>query len=156
MSAALVRMLREKYAVDVVGVMDDFNIMKSDQEGRRSAWLGACTDLQRLGFVLSQGPGKTEPPAQQKVSLGLEIDSVRMTVGLCSVKLQKLATVCSDIVAAATVTKKQLERLLGFLMWANLRQGGLCRAHLLSQPEACHAAVAAAPAPGASVCMDAQ
>lgn len=119
MSAALVRALQRRHEVAVVGVMDDFTLISDSSAECLRAWQGACADLQGLNLVLSEGPGKTEPPAQVKVCLGLSIDSVSMSVSLCPTKLAKLAEVCSAILAQKSVTKKQLECLLGYLMWVS-------------------------------------
>lgn len=118
-SAALSRFLTESCDVDVVAVMDDFTLVKADPAACLKAWQQSCDVLQQLGFRLSQGVGKTEPPATKKVSLGLEIDSVAMTVGLCSVKLAKLSDLCSALLKQKYVTRKQLERVLGFLLWVS-------------------------------------
>lgn len=118
-SAALARHLAGSFAVDVVAVMDDFTLIKADQEACLLAWQGSCDALQQLGFKLSQGVGKTEPPATSKVSLGLQIDSAAMTVGVCNVKLAKLADLCSALLQQKYVTRKQLERVLGFLLWVS-------------------------------------
>jgi hypothetical protein len=118
-SAALQRRLMSEFDASVTAVMDDFTIISPKQDKCLAAWRGSCSRLEGLGFKLSQGPGKTEPPAHVKVSLGLEIDSVSMTVGLCPVKLAKLRDVCQQCLASKFVTRKQLEKLLGFLMWVS-------------------------------------
>ena len=118
-SAALQRRLMSEFDASVTAVMDDFTIISPAQDTCLAAWRGSCSRLESLGFKLSQGPGKTEPPAHVKVSLGLEIDSVSMTVGLCPVKLAKLRDVCQQCLVSKFVTRKQLEKLLGFLMWVS-------------------------------------
>jgi hypothetical protein len=97
--------------------MDDFTFVHPERERCDEIWSASCSFLKGLGFALSQGPGKTEAPATQKVSLGLQIDSVAMTVSLCPVKLAKLAAACSEILKLTRVSRKQFEKLLGFLRW---------------------------------------
>ena len=119
MSAALSRKLGQLYPVRVVGVMDDFTLIHPDHGTCDLAWSGSCAKLEQLGFHLSKGPGKTEAPSCVKVSLGLEINSQAMTVALCEVKLAKMVSRCNEVLALRKVTRKQLEKLSGFLLWVS-------------------------------------
>jgi hypothetical protein len=99
--------------------MDDFTIVKQSECDCMRAWEASCVRLQQLGFVLSQGVGKTEAPATRKVCLGLEIDLVAMTVSLGADKLAKLASLCSALLQQKWVSRKELEKLFGFLLWVS-------------------------------------
>lgn len=99
--------------------MDDFTFVHPCVQQCTDVWSGSCTDLQTLDFHVSQNIGKTEAPATSKVALGLLIDSVHMTVGLCPVKLHKLAEVCFAMLQMKSVTRKQLEKMLGLFMWVS-------------------------------------
>lgn len=118
-SAALCRGLVRQHGPGIVAVIDDVTIVNADQVQCQQVWQDACACLEGLGFTLSQGVGKTEAPDQRKVALGLETDSVSMSLALCPVELAKLAVLCSDLLQCRRVTRKQLEKLLGFLMWVS-------------------------------------
>lgn len=119
-SALLRRKLEGLFPAKVVAVMDDFTLIHPSHRVCLQSWQGSCGLLSdRLRLPLSKGPGKTEPPSTQKVSLGLAIDSVAMTVSLCPVKLAKLRALCDEYLSLKKVSKRQLDSLLGYLLWVS-------------------------------------
>lgn len=118
-SSALVRDAARHGVPSCMAVVDDFTVVhRSQQEcGRQWAWL--CNRMCSLGFKLSEGPGKTEPPAQVATVLGLVYDTVNMTVGLDPAKLEKLRRSVNAVMGCKKVKRKQLESLVGFLVWVS-------------------------------------
>ena len=118
-SSALVRDACLHGIKNCMAVVDDFTVNHPSQSMCCAQWMWLCNRLRSLGFELSEGPGKTEEPAQVSTVLGLVFDTVEMTVGLDDAKLQKLRTSVAAVAKCKKVQRRQLESLVGFLLWVS-------------------------------------
>jgi hypothetical protein len=118
-SSALVRDAQRNGVVNCMAVVDDFTVNHPCASTCYGQWAWLCGRLRSLGFELSEGPGKTEVPAQVATVLGLVFDTVHMTVGLDEAKLSKLRASVTAVQQCKKVQRKQLESLVGFLLWVS-------------------------------------
>lgn len=118
-SAALIRDAQSHGVGKCMAVVDDFTVVDPDEHKCHQQWSWLCNRLQHLGFTLSYGIGKTEPPARVATVLGLDYNTVDMTVSLDAAKAAKLSTSVAAVLACKKVRRRQLESLCGFLLWAS-------------------------------------
>ena len=71
--------------------------------------------LQELGFEISQS--KLVSPTNFAICLGIEIDTVNRTLKIPHAKLQEIQQICLQFASKSKVTKKQLQSLLGSLLY---------------------------------------
>lgn len=115
---AILAILRSRGHKNVIGIMDDFLVVDSTQEGCEATWQALLGLLQELGFQPNRKPGKTDPPAQVVKFVGVLIDSIQMEVRLCPEKLANISARLADISSGHKVKQRDLESLAGLLAWA--------------------------------------
>lgn len=101
-----------------VGVMDDF-LLHMDYSLCVVMLAVAAALLADLGFVVNFKPGKTVMPARVVKLVGVVVNSARFTVSLPE---DKLAVLLGDVAAALrgrSVSRKELQQLVGRMQWAS-------------------------------------
>eukprot|EP00111_Clytia_hemisphaerica_P012350 TCONS_00036275-protein len=101
---------------DVVVYLDDFIVIGKTQEECEAAYMTLRSLLLELGFTIS--PSKLVPPCQKLVFLGVEIDTVKLTLSLSAKKLAYLKVFLQSFRSKTRTTKRQLQQLAGRLNWA--------------------------------------
>ena len=76
-----------------------------------------CNLLQDLHIPVS--PKKLTPPTTRIICLGIEIDSVKASMSIPKDKLQAILLACEKFIKLTHFTKKQLQSLLGSLMFVH-------------------------------------
>ena len=76
-----------------------------------------CNLLQDLNIPVS--PKKLPPPTTHIICLGIEIDSVKASMSIPKDKLQEILSACEKFLQLTHFTKKQLQSLLGSLMFVH-------------------------------------
>ena len=74
-----------------------------------------CTLLRDLNIPTS--PAKLTPPTTRIICLGIEIDSVKASMSIPENKLEEILLACKNFKKLTQFTKKQLQSLLGSLMF---------------------------------------
>jgi hypothetical protein len=105
--------------LDVFVVCDDWLIVAQREDECHRAWLLIIELLQNLGFAVNREPHKCIAPCHTLVWLGLSLDSVAMTVALPADKVEKALRLAGDVRAARKVTRKELDRLFGYLSFCS-------------------------------------
>ena len=82
----------------------------------QAAYDELCSLLQNLGFALS--PTKIVPPPLSLVFLGVEFDTVHMSLSLPEDKLTDLKGVIQSFCSRSHASKRQLQHHAGKLNWA--------------------------------------
>ena len=111
--AGIWRPQKKKY---LVVYLDDFLVVGKTKEECQQAYDTLCDLLLQLGFELSGH--KLVPPCQRLTFLGVEIDSVAMTLSLPQKKLDDLQGLVEDFLSRQRANKRQLQQLAGKLNWA--------------------------------------
>lgn len=125
LSQGVVAIMRAKGFLNVVSYLDDFLIGDINRDRCILALNTLIALLRQLGFGICYS--KVEGPSTRLVFLGIMIDTVAMTYGLPSDKMQHLQAQINDTLSAATSTKRALQALIGKLNWAsNVISGGRC------------------------------
>lgn len=111
-------------------VCDDWKVQAGTYDACMAVWRTVLWVLRSLGFAINELPHKSVPPTQLLIFLGLQFDSVRMTVALPAAKLAKAVAVIAEVLVATKVTRRQLDRLFGYLQYcANVVFGGRAFLH---------------------------
>ena len=76
-----------------------------------------CKLLQDLNIPTS--PAKLTPPTTRIVCLGIKIDSVKASMSIPKNKLEEILLACERFIKLPHFTKKQLQSLLGSLMFVH-------------------------------------
>lgn len=118
-SSALVRDAIKHGVEKCMAVVDDFTVVHDRLAKCTRDWSWLCSRLKELGFELSYGIGKTDPPEQIATVLGLVYNTVAWTVALDDAKVLKLATSVCTVAGSTKVFKRDLDKLCGFLLWAS-------------------------------------
>jgi len=113
---AVKRMMARRGHSSLVVYLDDFLVVGESGEACRATYDELCSLLQKLGFQLSLS--KLVPPTQKLVFLGIEFDTVTMSLALPSDKLTDLQHVIHSFCSRTQATKRQLQQLAGKLNWA--------------------------------------
>ena len=105
----------EEVAYNVVNYVDDMGgvestLGRSTQAFKALGWL-----LEDLGLV--ESTEKAEPPTTQITYLGVEFDSLAMEMRVPADKLQEIKSEIRLWLRRTTITKKDLQSLLGKLFW---------------------------------------
>ena len=117
LTAAVVRILRGRGHTDnFVVYCDDFFITHATKEGCRGLMGELLSLLRELGFAISYP--KVVCPCTRLTFLGVEIDSVEHTLALPAPKMRLLQEEIAVSEAAKTITKRELQSLVGKLSWA--------------------------------------
>ena len=96
------------YVDDLGGVEDDE--MRAQEAFDKLGWL-----ISDLGLVESKS--KAEPPTTQITYLGVQFNSVEMTMSVPPEKITEIKAEIGKWVRRTTITKKELQSLLGKLFW---------------------------------------
>lgn len=123
-SSFVSKVLREKFQVQVIHYLDDFLCKGSTFQDCVYAQQCVIAILRYLGLYISWS--KMASPNQITKYLGILIDSVRMELRLPEGKLEKIQTLLSEVNKSDFISKKNLEKLTGYLAHcATIVKGGL-------------------------------
>ncbi|XP_075203963.1 uncharacterized protein LOC142310334 isoform X1 [Anomaloglossus baeobatrachus] len=100
----------------IIHYLDDFLFVAQDSSRCSYLLNSFCSLMQRLGVPLSSE--KTVGPARCLTFLGIELDSVQMVFRLPPDKISKLLGLVKGFLAVSKVTLKQMQSLLGMLVFA--------------------------------------
>lgn len=101
----------------VIHYVDDFLIVTQSKEEAQRALSAALALCEQLGLPVS--PEKTEGPAQRLTFLGVELDTVAMTVALPQKKLLELRELMCEWVERRRGSVRELQRVRGKLQFAS-------------------------------------
>ena len=102
-------------AYNVVNYVDDLGGVESSHQQATAAFKALGWLLSDLG--LAESTEKAEPPTTQITYLGVEFDSVAMEMRVPACKLQEIKSEIRLWLRRTTITKKELQSLLGKLFW---------------------------------------
>ncbi|KAM4028647.1 uncharacterized protein ACNLHF_023941 [Anomaloglossus baeobatrachus] len=100
----------------IIHYLDDFLFVAQDSSRCSYLLNSFCSLMQRFGVPLSSE--KTVGPARCLTFLGIELDSVQMVFCLPPDKISKLLGLVKGFLAVSKVTLKQMQSLLGMLVFA--------------------------------------
>jgi hypothetical protein len=122
-----VRAMMKKRGFDIVAYLDDFWLSASTYGECTRALNTLLALLRKLGFAINYS--KVECPCQRLTFLGIEFDSLAMTLQLPENKLGVLHSEICEFYLRSKVSKRELQSLAGKLNWAtSVINGG--RSHL--------------------------
>lgn len=110
------RMMSRRGFHNVIVYLDDFLVVGCSYEECQKAYDVLCSLLLALGFQIS--PNKLVPPCQSLTFLGVQIDTVKLTLSLPAKKLDSLKVLLASFQIKRRATKRQLQQLAGKLNWA--------------------------------------
>ena len=116
LSQGVLAIMRKKGYFNIVVYLDDYIFVCSSYEECQRTMLALMRVLRELGFSINYN--KVVGPAQRIVFLGIEIDTIKMTLTLPDSKVTDLSTCLERIGNSDKVTKKKLQSLIGKLNWA--------------------------------------
>lgn len=116
LTQAVKRMMARKGYDLVVVYLDDFLIMADSKEICAAALHCLIQLLRKLGFAIHWG--KVVDPTTKITFLGIELDSLDMTLRLPEEKLQGFHEELHSFLKRKRATKRQLQSLAGRLSWA--------------------------------------
>jgi len=116
-AAAVVRVLRRQGHDGIVALLDDYLVVADSFAACASSWRALITTLQALGFPINWGPGKTVPPRQIQIFLGVELDTLALQARLDPLKLAKAARVIHALAAQRSASIADISSAAGFLSW---------------------------------------
>eukprot|EP00877_Chromochloris_zofingiensis_P003135 jgi/Chrzof1/12822/Cz07g08220.t1 len=146
-SDAIVRLLRQMGWQCSASLLDDFCIMHANKMHCQLGWHFLLALLVHIGFQPQLLPGKSCPPAQQHVVLGLLFDLQQFTVSLCEPRVQALQSLLSGCLSARTIKFRDLQSVVGKLQWSSwvvhggslfLNQIRRCGRHAKKPHHFCH------------------
>ena len=108
-------MARKGYDLLIV-YLDDFLLISNSKEACAEALSVLISLLRKLGFSIHRG--KVVDPTQKITFLGVELDSVQMSMRLPHDKLCILRQELQGFLGRKRATKRQLQSLAGRLSWA--------------------------------------
>ena len=108
-------MARKGYDLLIV-YLDDFLLISNSKEACAEALSVLISLLRKLGFSIHWG--KVVDPTQKITFLGVELDSVQMSMRLPHDKLSILRQELQGFLGRKRATKRQLQSLAGRLSWA--------------------------------------
>ena len=100
----------------IIVYLDDFLVIGRTREECQVAFDTLYSLLLSLGFTIS--PSKVVHPCQKLVFLGVEIDTIQLSLSLPQRKLHDLKSVLLSFQSRTRVSKRQLQQLAGRLNWA--------------------------------------
>ncbi len=116
LTQAVRRMMARKGYDHIVVYLDDFLIISDTQQECAAALNCLIQLLRKLGFSIHWG--KVVDPTRRITFLGIELDSIEMSLRLPQEKLMKLKCELKDTLMRKRATKRQLQSLAGRLSWA--------------------------------------
>ena len=114
---AVCRMMHRKGFTRTCAYLDDFAIVMDTFGDCLRALNTLLALLIRLGFLINYK--KVFGPTQCMTFLGIEINSVEMTIRLPQQKLVELQGALQDFLLKRRASKRQLQQLIGRLNWAS-------------------------------------
>ena len=117
LTQSVLEIMRRRGFMNIVCYCDDFLIIASSKEECRRTMLELITILRKLGFAINYD--KVIGPAQVIVFLGIEINTIEMTLALPQDKLEDLKSCLMNTMHRDKITKRSLQSLIGKLNWAN-------------------------------------
>eukprot|EP00892_Ulva_mutabilis_P011062 jgi/Ulvmu1/8328/UM042_0034.1 len=106
--------------VHILVVCNDWLVLAEREAECRRVWAFIIGALRDLGFTVNALPHKCIPPCQELPWLGLLLNSRELIVALPEEKLVKALAAVQAAGAAATVTRRQLDSLFGYLSFCAL------------------------------------
>ena len=100
----------------IIVYLDDWLIIADSKEECELVLSTLLSLLRSLGFAISYG--KVEAPTTCLTFLGIQVDSVSMTLSLPGGKVADLGTLLDSFADKQHATRKQLQSLAGKLNWA--------------------------------------
>ena len=100
----------------IVAYADDFLIVSEDAEQCRQPTLALVRILRRLGFSINYN--KVHGPSQILTFLGIELDTIDMTLALPQEKMDDIRKILQRRVSQRKCTKRELQSIIGKLNWA--------------------------------------
>ncbi|MEW8547235.1 MAG: reverse transcriptase domain-containing protein [Candidatus Thiodiazotropha sp.] len=116
LTQAVKRMMGRKGFNLLIVYLDDFLVMADSKEACAKALLCLIQLLRRLGFAIHWG--KVVDPTNRITFLGIELDSIAMSLRLPEDKLSSFRNELHSFLQLKRVTKRQLQSLAGRLSWA--------------------------------------
>lgn len=116
LSQAIRRIMVGKGHTGVVAYLDDFLCVGSSFEECKTMLLDLIGLVRKLGFWVSYN--KVIGPVQRLVFLGIELDTIGMSLALPQDKLLKCRDSLKKFSSRVRASKKQVQQLLGLLNWA--------------------------------------
>ena len=111
---SIVRMMAKR-GFQCVGYLDDFIVIAKDFTVCKLAFNCLLELLQKLGFSINWG--KTVPPCQKLVFLGIEIDALKRRLALPAAKLTEVKDLLAYWSSRKRARKNEIQSLLGKLNW---------------------------------------
>lgn len=127
LTSAVCRIMETNGHPGVVAYLDDFLVVALDFEQCLGTMNTLLSLLRLLGFSINYS--KVLGPCQRLTFLGIDFDTVSFVASLPLLKLQELLSLISATLQRASVTKHQLQKLAGKMVWAS-RLIIMGRAHL--------------------------
>ena len=122
---AVKRIMHRKYGTKMVVFLDDFLIVSQNKKDCNIDMLRLISVLRNLGFSISWP--KVCQPSTKLIFLGVELDSVCMTVKLPDEKVSEYSIVLAEFLQKARASKRQLQSVAGKLNFAaQVIRGGRC------------------------------
>jgi hypothetical protein len=117
LSHAVLAIMKSRGAQNLVYYMDDWLCINEDKELCRAQMADLIMILRKLGFQINYN--KVEGPAQSLKFLGIQLNTVAMTLSLSQDKINELKSCIELLKAKLKVSRKELESLVGKLNWAS-------------------------------------
>ncbi|MCG8046809.1 MAG: reverse transcriptase domain-containing protein [Candidatus Thiodiazotropha endolucinida] len=116
LTQAVKRMMARRGFDLIVVYLDDFLIISESKETCAAALLCLIQLLRKLGFSIHWG--KVVDPTNKITFLGIELDSITMSLRLPEEKLQSFRADLQAFLQLRRATKRQFQSLAGRLSWA--------------------------------------
>ena len=116
LTQAVKRMMGRRGYDLLIVYLDDFLIISKSQEECAAALRCLIMLLRKLGFAIHWG--KVVDPTTKITFLGIELDSICMTIRLPSAKLVSLKCELDEFIHRRRASKRQLQSIAGKLSWA--------------------------------------
>ena len=125
LSQAVCRIMADRGSPGIVCYLDDYLVVSESFQKCLSTLNELMSVLRFLGFSISYD--KVEGPSQCLTFLGIQLDTVHMTLSLSDNRLRELRSELSLFSNLEKVSKRQLQSLAGKLNWATqCIYGGRC------------------------------
>ena len=123
LSSAVCRIFFHMYNYVAIAYLDDYLIFGETYEVCNDAQIKLIALLRRLGFSINWN--KVVGPSTCLTFLGVQIDTISMSLSLPSDKLCEFSDLLCSFMGKKRASRKQLETLIGKLSWASqVIQGG--------------------------------
>ena len=105
----------EEREFNICNYSDDLGGVENSFERAKESFLGLASLFDDLG--LAESSSKASPPSKQMVYLGVHFDTEKMEMSVPAEKLSELKAEIDKWARKTTITKKELQGLLGRLFW---------------------------------------